>query len=190
MIRRGMRQVTIDVTQKLQSTKIHSMSRLGREIYRHSNEREEKFVSHPIQSIGIFLHSWPRYTTVHYHGLMDGIITSENSPRYYQHVSKTMRLKPSQLDEFYRFFRIGGMGKMQSSGEVEWLLTISAHCSGGDGAHNIGQGATSVSSLDPQNNVVLRIIDWVENGKGPETLTGTRFVNVSFRSIVTWYCIN
>jgi hypothetical protein len=33
--------------------------------------------------------------------------------------------------------------------------------------------------MDQQNNVLLRIVDWVENGNPPETVTGTKFVNVS-----------
>lgn len=53
------------------------------------------------------------------------------------------------------------------------------HCSGGDGAHSIGQNGQEVSNLDPQNNVLLRIVEWVEKGKAPETLTGTKFNNVS-----------
>ena len=55
---------------------------------------------------------------MHYHGLTDAVITSDNSPRYYNHVSNTMQLRSSELDEFYRFFRVSGMN----------------HCSGGVGA--------------------------------------------------------
>ncbi|KAF4617033.1 hypothetical protein G7Y89_g15116 [Cudoniella acicularis] len=51
------------------------------------------------------------------------------------------------------------------------------HCSGGVGAHNIGQAGAEVSTLDPQNNVLLRMVDWVENGNAPETVTGTKYVN-------------
>ena len=54
-----------------------------------------------------------------------------------------------------------------------------SHCTGGDGAHNIGNMITEISTLDPQNNVLLRMVDWVENGNAPETVTGTKFVNVS-----------
>jgi feruloyl esterase len=100
---------------------------------------------------------------VHYHGQRDEIITSENSPVYYNLVSRTMGLNSSSPDGFYRFFRISGMG----------------HCQGGEGAHFIGNLLSSVSTLDPQNNVLLRIVDWVENGHAPETVTGTKFVNVS-----------
>ena len=104
---------------------------------------------------------------LHYHGQADPIITSDNSPRYYNHVSNTMQLRSSELDEFYRFFRVSGMG----------------HCSGGDGAWGIGQNAALVKGAEqtPQNNVLLRIVDWVENGNAPETVTGYKYVNVSER---------
>ena len=48
---------------------------------------------------------------VTYHGQADYIISSDNSPRYYEHVSRTMGLPSSDLDKFYRFFRISGMGE-------------------------------------------------------------------------------
>ncbi|KAF2189296.1 tannase and feruloyl esterase [Zopfia rhizophila CBS 207.26] len=98
---------------------------------------------------------------LHWHGLMDGIISSDNSPRYYEHVSQTMGLTPSQLDDFYRFFRISGAG----------------HCSGGDGAFNIGQNLNSAASLNPEENVLTAVVRWVEEGVAPETITGTKFVN-------------
>lgn len=102
---------------------------------------------------------------LHYHGNADAIITSENSPRYYDHVSATMGASASELDQFYRFFIVSGMG----------------HCSGGDGAWELGQSpeAAMGTARDPQNNVLARMIDWVENGNAPETITGTKFVNVS-----------
>jgi len=76
-----------------------------------------------------------------------------------------MGLPSSSLDEFYRFFRISGMG----------------HCSGGVGAWQIGQTALGAANttLNAQNNVLLRMIDWVENGEAPVTLTGTKFINVN-----------
>jgi feruloyl esterase len=46
-----------------------------------------------------------------YHGQEDAVVTSENSPCYYKHVSATMGLTSRDLDEFYRFFRISGMGE-------------------------------------------------------------------------------
>ncbi|KAF7196806.1 putative feruloyl esterase B-2 [Pseudocercospora fuligena] len=98
---------------------------------------------------------------LHYHGLMDGIISSDNSPRYYEHVSTTMGLAPAELDSFYRFFRISGTG----------------HCDGGDGAWQIGQ--VSGGKRDAEHNVLQRMIEWVEegDGKAPESVVGTRYVD-------------
>ncbi|KAH9205856.1 tannase and feruloyl esterase [Leptodontidium sp. 2 PMI_412] len=107
---------------------------------------------------------------LHYHGLADQVISSENSPRYYQHVSDTMGLAPAELDEFYRYFTVSGM----------------AHCSGGPGAANIGNSARSSASLDPQENVLMRIVEWVEQGNAPETITGTAFVNGTAESGVAF----
>jgi feruloyl esterase len=98
---------------------------------------------------------------IHWHGQMDGIITSENSPRYYEHVSQTMNLTSAELDSFYRFFRVSGTG----------------HCGGGDGAWAIGQGLDATESLDASENVLMAVVDWVENGEAPETLIGTKWVN-------------
>lgn len=98
---------------------------------------------------------------LHWHGAEDPIISSEISPLYYKHVSSTMRLSPEELDSFYRYFTISGLD----------------HCNGGTGAHAIGQGIGQVNSLDPKENILMAIVDWVENGNAPETVVGTKFVN-------------
>lgn len=98
---------------------------------------------------------------LHYHGQADFIITSFISPQYYDHVSHTMGLPSSSLDEFYRFFRIGGMG----------------HCLGGNGATFIGQGSASNATLDPDGNVLMAMVRWVEEGVAPDTILGTAYVN-------------
>lgn len=108
------------------------------------------------------------------HGNADSIITSENSPRYYDHVSAALGASPQELDKFYRFFRAAGMD----------------HCAGGAGVWQLGQDAEAAEGVarDPQRNVLLRMEDWVENGNAPETITGTKFVNVSpsYASLVSY----
>lgn len=98
---------------------------------------------------------------ISYHGQQDPLISPSNSLRYYNHVQATMGLTSTDLDDFYRLFRISGMG----------------HCSGGPGAANFGQSLASVTSWDSENNVLKRIVDWVENGAAPDTLRGTAYVN-------------
>lgn len=98
---------------------------------------------------------------LHYHGQEDYIISSFNSPRYYEHVAQTMGMDHAQLDDFYRFFRISGMG----------------HCDGGSGASFIGQSGGSNATADPEGNVLAAMVRWVEQGTAPETILGTAYVN-------------
>lgn len=98
---------------------------------------------------------------LHWHGLVDQTISSHNSPRYYEHVARTMGLGPAELDDFYRFFRVSG----------------TAHCGGGPGASFIGNGRGTTASLEPEENVLMAMVRWVEEGVAPETVTGTAFVD-------------
>ncbi|KAH7371519.1 Tannase/feruloyl esterase [Pyrenochaeta sp. MPI-SDFR-AT-0127] len=93
---------------------------------------------------------------LHYHGSQDGIISSEISPRYYEHVSRTMGQSPARLDEFYRFFRISGL----------------QHCGRGNGAGFIGNRKANTASLRPDENVLMATVQWVERGIAPDTITG------------------
>ena len=98
---------------------------------------------------------------LHYHGLQDFVISSEASSRYYNLVSEKMAMSPSELDEFYRYFPISGM----------------AHCYDGNGAMNIGNREDTLGGEDPENNVLWAIVAWVEQGKAPETITGTAYAD-------------
>ncbi|KAK2775889.1 feruloyl esterase b [Colletotrichum kahawae] len=98
---------------------------------------------------------------LHYHGLQDPIISSDNSARYYNHVSRTMGLTSAQLDDFYRYFRISGMN----------------HCSGGPGATFIGNKPAAVAGYEAEGNVLSAIVHWAEDGIAPESILGTAYVN-------------
>ncbi|KAL9948870.1 Tannase and feruloyl esterase [Verticillium nonalfalfae] len=98
---------------------------------------------------------------LHYHGLQDPIISSDNSARYYNHVSRTMGLTSAALDEFYRYFRISGLN----------------HCAGGPGATFIGNRAVAVAGDEPERNVLSAIVRWVEEGIAPDHILGTAYIN-------------
>ncbi|KAH6975752.1 Tannase/feruloyl esterase [Ilyonectria destructans] len=98
---------------------------------------------------------------LHWHGLQDPIITSDISPRYYEHVAASMNQTPEELDDFYRFFRVSGTN----------------HCSGGPGATFIGNQAKSNATLDPDGNVLMAMVRWVEEGVAPDTIQGVAYVN-------------
>ncbi|KAF9460926.1 ferulic acid esterase [Collybia nuda] len=93
-----------------------------------------------------------------YHGLQDYVISPEISQLYYSHVSRTMNLTPSKLDNFYRLFMISGMD----------------HCRDGDGAWAIGQDESSKARRRPNENALMALVRWVEEGVAPEVLRGTK----------------
>lgn len=100
-----------------------------------------------------------------YHGGSDQQITHLDTERWYNYLSRGMDATSDALDEFLRFFRIPGMG----------------HCSGGKGAWQIGQsdGGAKDRPYNPENNVLAALVDWVELGRAPDTITGTKFVSNS-----------
>ncbi|KAK8010822.1 tannase and feruloyl esterase [Apiospora arundinis] len=99
---------------------------------------------------------------LHYHGTMDAIISSDNSPRYYESVRAALQQEPAELDAFYRFFRVSGMG----------------HCRGGPGAHYIGNQIKQLAFPDkPDQSVLMDLVRWVEQGQAPDFITGTAFVS-------------
>lgn len=95
-----------------------------------------------------------------YHGLQDGLISAENTDRYHELVPQAMDLDEAEVDDFYRHFRVSGMG----------------HCAGGPGAWAIGQNL-AYATRTPEGNVLTAMVRWVEEGVPPEGILGTKFVN-------------
>ena len=101
---------------------------------------------------------------ISYHGGQDNQVTSFNTERFYNYLSRGMQASSSELDEFFRFFRISGM----------------FHCNTGPGAWVVGQEGGAAAAGIPYgsgNNVLAALVEWVEGGVGPDTIEGTKFVN-------------
>lgn len=98
---------------------------------------------------------------LHYHGMEDVLISAASSATYYDLVGRTMGLSSAELDEFYRYFTISGM----------------AHCAGGSGASAIGNRLEGSASEDPEENVLMAMVRWVEEGVAPEAVVGSHFNN-------------
>jgi feruloyl esterase len=98
-----------------------------------------------------------------YHGRADQTVMSSVSSRTFQRTAETLNLTLSEMHDFYRLFYIPGMG----------------HCSGGPGAWAIGQPTVDrpagAQFNDTQHNILLAMVEWVENGKAPTSLVGTKF---------------
>ncbi|UNI16356.1 Feruloyl esterase [Purpureocillium takamizusanense] len=97
---------------------------------------------------------------ISYHGGQDNQITSFNTARFWDRMSRA----DQRLHDYFRFFRVSGM----------------FHCNGGPGAWAFGQGGGAPAkgiAFEPRTNVLAAIVAWVERGEPPETLTGTKFIN-------------
>ncbi|KAH8110213.1 tannase and feruloyl esterase [Phellopilus nigrolimitatus] len=108
---------------------------------------------------------------ISYHGRSDELIPSGNAKSLYNLAARTLGLHAEMLDSFYRLFLVPGM----------------CHCLGGAGAVNFGQNAhavpqevgkppeqsskSQVASLKA-DNVLLALVEWVEHGHAPDTITG------------------
>lgn len=97
-----------------------------------------------------------------YHGRNDETVTSQLSEWYFSRVRRTMDLSLDDIHDFYRLFFIPGM----------------QHCSGGKGAWNIGQTyPLNLHALDSSHNGLSALMGWVEHGKSPDELIGTKYMS-------------
>jgi feruloyl esterase len=96
-----------------------------------------------------------------YNGEADGLIQPGNAIEYYDSVVKGS----PNAESFARLYLAPGVG----------------HCSGGPGPNAFGgtpyvnAGQPNPPVLDPQHDVVSAVVSWVEDGKAPGTIIGTKF---------------
>lgn len=100
-----------------------------------------------------------------YHGRSDPTVMSAVASRTFQKTAEALNLTLNEMHEFFRLFFVPGMG----------------HCTGGNGQWAIGQPGverpTAAGFNDTQHNILLAMVDWVENGRAPSSLVGTKFLN-------------
>ncbi|KAH8901033.1 tannase and feruloyl esterase [Thozetella sp. PMI_491] len=105
-----------------------------------------------------------------FHGRNDPTVTSALSMQYFSGVQAASNFTLDEVHSFYRLFFIPGMH----------------HCSGGPGAWNIGQSyPLDTTKLDPTSNILLALVEWVEQGKAPESIIGAKYENDDIRQTIT-----
>lgn len=92
-----------------------------------------------------------------YHGWNDAAISALNSINYYNAVGSKMG--QAETDAFSRLYMVPGM----------------QHCGGGPGANSFGQ--LGMGAPDPQHNMELALVEWVEKGIAPSEIVATKFVD-------------
>jgi len=96
-----------------------------------------------------------------WHDMADELLTSKTSDLYYEHVRSTLNSSIADLDKFYRYFRASGVG----------------HFAGGPGACFMGQTGGFAASDEPEDNLLMSIVRWVEEGDAPEFNRGTKYLD-------------
>lgn len=97
-----------------------------------------------------------------YHGRNDQMVTSKLSMEYYSRVQGALNLTEEDMHSFDRLFFIPGM----------------QHCSGGSGAYHLGQSyPLDADRLNPRENMLLALVDWVENANAPSSVVGSTYTD-------------
>jgi feruloyl esterase len=93
-----------------------------------------------------------------YTGTYDPLVPFQDAVNYYERViEKQGNLKKTQT--FFRYFLIPGM----------------AHCGGGPGLNDFGQGLPSDIPLDEERDILSALMNWVEKGKAPQKMIVTSY---------------
>ncbi|KAL4986538.1 tannase and feruloyl esterase [Aspergillus falconensis] len=111
---------------------------------------------------------------LHYHGFADGEIPTSSSVYYYKQTQKALTPFGIDLDDFYRFFLIPGMQHcLDSVHDAPWYIGSANQPSGLTGTNIWG----APGFRDRRHDAVLALMAWVENGKAPDELVATKFVD-------------
>jgi feruloyl esterase len=91
-----------------------------------------------------------------YHGGADPLIPPDNTAAYYQQVSRADSTAGVKTPDYARFFVVPGV----------------YHCQGGPGPNSVG--AADPTQATPSFNFLPTLVNWVENGAAPQSITATR----------------
>ena len=90
-----------------------------------------------------------------YHGWNDAAISALNTINYYNTV--VSKMGQVETDAFSRLYMVPGL----------------QHCGGGPGANSFGQ--LGQSAPDPQHNMEVALVEWVEKGTVPSEIVATKY---------------
>jgi feruloyl esterase len=98
---------------------------------------------------------------IYYHGAADPLIPAQNGVDYYESVVKAQK-GADKTEAFYRVFLVPGL----------------YHCSGGPGPIAFGTGGQApAGQRDADHDALQSLERWVEQGKAPASIIGTKYVD-------------
>ncbi|PSR94019.1 Tannase/feruloyl esterase [Coniella lustricola] len=117
---------------------------------------------------------------IHYHGMSDGGIATGASYYMHDHIYQTMNLENDVMESFYRFFPIPGMGHCTDTADfVNAPYYIAGISMSNNGQHSVP------GYEDPEHDVLLALMNWVENGTAPDYIIGTAYNNFTTQDAIT-----
>ncbi|EDU44102.1 feruloyl esterase B precursor [Pyrenophora tritici-repentis Pt-1C-BFP] len=110
-----------------------------------------------------------------YHGMADGLIPTGSTPYYYNQVYQTLKPKGVDVDSFFRFFLVPGMGHCSGTTpnvNAPWYFA------GANQAPVLGSTVYGVPGFrNKEHDALLSMVAWVEEGVAPDQIIGTKYVN-------------
>jgi len=104
-----------------------------------------------------------------YHGLADTTIPTGSSIEYVQGVNSTM----GGIDDFMQLYLVPGMGHCGESDVAPYFIAAAGQVVQSDQ----GNSWSVPGYEDPQHDVLLAMMNWVENGTAPTTLIASKWNN-------------
>ena len=110
-----------------------------------------------------------------YHGMADPLIPTGSTPYFYDHLVRTLKPQGINVDEFFKYFLVPGMGhcsSTQASMNAPWYFA------GGNQQAALANDVYSVPGFEDEEHDVLKaMVAWVEEGRVPEYIVATKYVN-------------
>lgn len=115
-----------------------------------------------------------------YHGMSDAHIPTNSLKYFYNQVLRTLEPKGISVDDFYRIFFVPGMG--HCSGTV---VDAPWYFAGPSQAGALGQTVFGTPGFqDSEHDLLRALVAWVEEGRVPEYIVGTKYVNETMHTEV------
>lgn len=117
-----------------------------------------------------------------YHGMSDGLIPTGSTPYFYNHVDRTLKPRGIDVDDFFRFFFVPGMGHCAGT-----FPNVNApwYFAGASQAQSLGPTVYGVPGFeDKEHDAVLAMMAWVEQGIAPDHIIGTKYANETLHTDV------
>ncbi|KAK1753615.1 tannase and feruloyl esterase [Echria macrotheca] len=110
-----------------------------------------------------------------YHGDADALIPTRSSDYFYNRTAEAMRPESGEIRDWFRYFRVPGMGHCAGSAvDAPWYFA------GANQAGGLGTDRFSVAGFeDNEHDALLALVDWVEKGRPVDAIIATAWRNGS-----------